>query len=168
MKCPEFKLEAVYSRNLEKAKKFGGKYGVGKYYDSLEKLAEDPEIDAVYIASPNSLHCAHAIQMMEAGKQVLCEKPLGANTKEVAKMFQTAEEHHVALMEAVRTLHQPAYCWLQEHLAEIGPVRAATLCYDQKSSKLDRLKSGDLTNNFNHEYAGAVSYTHLEKNFWIF
>ena len=156
LKCPEFKLEAVYSRNLEKAKKFGGKYGVGKYYDSLEKLAEDPEIDAVYIASPNSLHCAHAIQMMEAGKQVLCEKPLGANTKEVAKMFQTAEEHHVALMEAVRTLHQPAYRWLQEHLAEIGPVRAATLCYDQKSSKLDRLKSGDLTNNFNHEYAGGA------------
>ena len=156
LKCPEFKLEAVYSRNLEKAKTFGGKYGVGKYYDSLGKLAEDPEIDAVYIASPNSLHCAHAIQMMEAGKQVLCEKPLGANTKEVAKMFQTAEEHHVALMEAVRTLHQPAYCWLQEHLAEIGPVRAATLCYDQKSSKLDRLKSGDLTNNFNHEYAGGA------------
>ena len=156
LKCPEFKLEAVYSRNLEKAKAFGGKYGVGKYYDSLRKLAEDPEIDAVYIASPNSLHCAHAIQMMEAGKQVLCEKPLGANTREVAKMFQTAEEHHVALMEAVRTLHQPAYRWLQEHLAEIGPVRAATLCYDQKSSKLDRLKNGDLTNNFNHEYAGGA------------
>ncbi|MFQ9345644.1 MAG: hypothetical protein ACLR2O_09000 [Coprococcus sp.] len=58
--------------------------------------------------------------------------------------------------EAVRTLHQPAYRWLQEHLAEIGPVRAATLCYDQKSSKLDRLKSGDLTNNFNHEYAGGA------------
>ncbi|MFQ9345643.1 MAG: Gfo/Idh/MocA family oxidoreductase [Coprococcus sp.] len=54
LKCPEFKLEAVYSRNLEKAKKFGGKYGVGKYRDSLGK-AEDPEIDAVYIASPNSL-----------------------------------------------------------------------------------------------------------------
>ncbi len=156
LKCPEFKLEAVYSRNLEKAKTFGGKYGVGKYYDSLRKLAEDPEIDAVYIASPNSLHYAHAIQMMEAGKQVLCEKPLGANTREVAKMFQTAEEHHVALMEAVRTLHQPAYRWLQEHLAEIEPVRAATLCYDQKSSKLDRLKNGDLTNNFNHEYAGGA------------
>ena len=156
LKCPEFKLEAVYSRNLEKAKTFGRKYGVGKYYDSLGKLAEDPEIDAVYIASPNSLHCAHAIQMMEAGKQVLCEKPLGANAREVATMFQTAEEHQVVLMEAVRTLHQPAYRWLQEHLTEIGPVRAATLCYDQKSSKLDRLKNGDLTNNFNHDYAGGA------------
>lgn len=156
LKCPEFRLEAVYSRTLEKAKDFGEKYGVEKYYDSLEQLAADPEIDAVYVASPNSLHCAHSIQMMKAGKQVLCEKPLGANVREVKKMFQTAADNHVGLMEAVRTLHQPAYRWLQEHLTDIGPVRAATLCYDQKSSKLARLKAGDLTNNFNHDYAGGA------------
>ena len=153
---PKFKLEAVYSRSIEKARKFGEKYGAVKYYNSLEKLAEDPDVDAVYIASPNSLHCAHTIQMAEAGKHVLCEKPLGSNEREVQKMFRAATENHVVLMEAVRTLHQPAYRWLQNHLNEIGPVRAATLCYDQKSSKLERLKAGEITNNFNHEYAGGA------------
>ena len=56
---PEFKLEAVYSRNIKNAIEFGTPYNVTKFYDSLNTLAEDRTIDAVYIASPNAFHCSH-------------------------------------------------------------------------------------------------------------
>ena len=57
---PEFKLEAVYSRNIKNAEEFGNSYGVTKFYDNLTSLAEDSTIDAVYIASPNAFHCSQA------------------------------------------------------------------------------------------------------------
>ena len=60
----EIKLTAVYSRNLEKGKQFAAKYGVEKVYNNYEEMAQDPEIDAVYVASPTYMHYAHSITMI--------------------------------------------------------------------------------------------------------
>ena len=72
-KCPLIEYQAVYSRSEEKAKDFAAEYGVEKYYTTLEGLAQDPDIDGVYIASPNFLHCEQAVFLMEHGKHVLVE-----------------------------------------------------------------------------------------------
>ena len=63
----EIKLTAVYSRNLEKGKQFAAKYGVEKVYNNYEEMAQDPEIDAVYVASPTYMHYAHSITMINYG-----------------------------------------------------------------------------------------------------
>lgn len=76
---PELALGAVYSRSLEKAQSFGEEYGAKVFTDSLEDLAADRDVQAVYIASPNCCHCEQAIRMMDAGKHVLCEKPAASN-----------------------------------------------------------------------------------------
>jgi predicted dehydrogenase len=78
----KLRLTAVYSRTLEGAKALGHDYPVEHYFDSLEALAASDEIDAVYIASPNSLHCEQTLLFLNHKKHVICEKPLSSTLKE--------------------------------------------------------------------------------------
>ena len=75
-------INAVSSRNIEKAEKTAKRLGIPKAYGSYEKLLEDPEIEAVYIPLPNHLHVEWTVKSLEMGKHVLCEKPIGMNFKE--------------------------------------------------------------------------------------
>lgn len=146
--CKDFHLEAIYSRSADKGAAFAEKYGVQKIYTSLESLAKDPNIDAVYIASPNSAHAAQAIYLLNAGKHVLCEKSLGTNQKQVQEMFETAEKNHVLLMEAMRPLHDPGYQVIQKNLHKLGQIRRAHFQYSQYSSRYDSFLLGEHHNIF--------------------
>ena len=112
--CEGFKAQAVYSRTMERAKEYAGKYGIKDCYDSLEDLAKAPDIDAVYVASPNALHASQSIQMMEAGKHVLCEKTIASNSRELKEMLEAAERNHVVLLEAMRPVFDPGFAAIQE------------------------------------------------------
>ncbi|MDD3797159.1 MAG: Gfo/Idh/MocA family oxidoreductase [Lachnospiraceae bacterium] len=153
----EVKAEAVYSRDLEKARQFGEPYGVSKFYDKLEDLAADKDIAAVYVASPNSLHCEQVLQMLKAGKHVLCEKSLASNAAEAQLMLQTAQENHVVLLEALRSIHDPSMRQIKKSLPKLGAIRKACLEYCQYSSRYDAFKNGDVKNIFKKEFsAGAL------------
>ncbi|MDW5288440.1 Gfo/Idh/MocA family oxidoreductase [Formosa sp. PL04] len=102
-------LQAVASRSQEKANEFAKTFHSKTAYDSYEALAQDPEIDAVYIATPHSFHKEHAILCLKHGKAVLCEKPFGMNTEEVMEMITVAKENNVLLMEALWTYFLPHY-----------------------------------------------------------
>lgn len=152
-----FKLEATYSRNIKNAIEFGTPYNVTKFYDSLKALAEDRTIDAVYIASPNAFHCSQAIQMMKAGKHVLCEKSLASNKKEAEEMFRTAAENNVILLEAMRPVFDPGMDAVKASLNKLGVIRRATLNYCQYSSRYDSFLQGHEHNIFSKECsAGAL------------
>lgn len=83
LQVEDFQLTAVYSRTEEKAKEFAAKYGVERTFTDLKTMAASGEIDAVYIASPNSLHAEQSILFMKNNVHVLCEKPVASNTKEL-------------------------------------------------------------------------------------
>ncbi len=100
-------LYAIAGRSLEKAKQFQKEFGFLKAYEGYEALLQDPEVEAVYIPLPNSLHAEWSIRALQAGKHVLCEKPLAPTEAEAKKMFQAAAENHVFLMEAFAYLHNP-------------------------------------------------------------
>jgi D-xylose 1-dehydrogenase (NADP+, D-xylono-1,5-lactone-forming) len=91
---------AVASRDEQKSHDFAAKAGIGRSYGSYEALLASSDIDAVYIPLPNSLHRAWTIKAAEAGKHVLCEKPLALNAVECAEMETAARRHNVLLMEA--------------------------------------------------------------------
>ena len=93
--CEGFCVQAVYSRTMEKGRTFADKHGIPDCYDSLEALASADNVDAVYIASPTACHAAQSIQMLNAGKHVLCEKPVASNEKELQAMLAAAKEHGV-------------------------------------------------------------------------
>lgn len=153
----DIQLVASYSRNLETARAFGQQYGAVRFYDRLEDLAADSEVDAVYIASPNSLHHSQAIQMMKAGKHVLCEKSIASNQKEAEEMFQTAKEQQVILLEAMRSVFVPGMEIVKSNLHKLGRIRKATINFCQYSSRYDSFLQGQDHNIFRRECsAGAL------------
>ena len=93
-------LNAVASRSADKARAFAEEWGIPVAYGSYEELLADADIDAVYIPLPNSLHRKWSIRAMEAGKHVLCEKPLALNKAECLEMQAASEANGVTLMEA--------------------------------------------------------------------
>ena len=107
LKVPGFKLEAVCSRSQDNGRAFGSVYGVDKVYTTLESLADDKEVDAVYIASPNSSHCAQTVFMLEHGKHVLCEKSFTVNESQAREVLALAREKKLLLTEAIWTRYMP-------------------------------------------------------------
>ncbi|MCC5789132.1 MAG: Gfo/Idh/MocA family oxidoreductase [Opitutales bacterium] len=122
---PDAQVCAVASRTPGKAETFARELAVSKSYDSYEALVEDPDIDAVYVAGTHNLHEGATLLALEAGKPVLCEKPLAVNAAEVQRMRAKAEEKKLFLMEAMWTRFLPAIVQLREWIAEgrIGTVR---------------------------------------------
>jgi xylose dehydrogenase (NAD/NADP) len=94
-------LQAVASRNADRLAEFSGLFGQFSAYNSYDELIEDAEVDAVYIPLPNALHCEWAVRAMQAGKHVLCEKPLALNSHQATRMVETARACGVQLMEAL-------------------------------------------------------------------
>lgn len=154
--CKDFHLEAIYSRTKEKGDAFAAKYHVSKVYTSLEDLAKDPDIDAVYIASPNSIHAEQAIYLLNAGKHVLCEKSMAANQSQVQKMFEAAEKNNVLLMEAMRPVHDPGYEVIRKNISKLGQIRRAHFQYSQYSSRYDTFLLGEHHNIFDVNFAAGA------------
>lgn len=94
------RLVAVASRTQASADAFGDEFGVPTRYEGYERLLEDPNVEAVYISLPNHLHSLWTIRCAEAGKHILCEKPLATNYAEAMVAIEAAREHDVFLMEA--------------------------------------------------------------------
>lgn len=98
---PNAVLHAVASRDSERAAKFAHAHGATHFYNSYEALANDAEIDAVYIATPHTFHHAHVLLCLQQKKAVLCEKPMSVNFSSTAEMVRVARENNVFLMEAM-------------------------------------------------------------------
>jgi D-xylose 1-dehydrogenase (NADP+, D-xylono-1,5-lactone-forming) len=118
-------LIAVASRDQERAEEYARKWGIERAYGSYEALLEDPDIEAVYISLPNSLHCPWSIRALEAGKHVLCEKPLSPRAADVEEAFDAAERTGRILMEAFMYRHNPQTRELKRLVEEgaIGRLR---------------------------------------------
>lgn len=115
---PDAELYAVASRDQEKADYFADKHDARKAYGSYEALTNDPEIDAVYIATPHALHKENVLMCLEKGIAVLGEKPFAMNAQEVAIMIAKAKEKKVLLMEALWTSFLPHYQFVLKALKD--------------------------------------------------
>jgi D-xylose 1-dehydrogenase (NADP+, D-xylono-1,5-lactone-forming) len=105
---------AVASRDAGRAAGYAGEHGIERAHGSYEALLEDPDVEAVYISLPNSMHVEWSIRALEAGKHVLCEKPLTRRPEEAERAFDTAEGAGRILMEAFMYRHNPQTKRLKE------------------------------------------------------
>jgi predicted dehydrogenase len=110
-------VQAVASRSLDKAQAFAREFSIPQAHGSYEALLADPGIDAVYNPLPNNLHAEWSIKAAEAGKHVICEKPLAMTSAEAVAMFDAAGRHDVFLVEAYPYRAQPQTKKLAELLA---------------------------------------------------
>jgi predicted dehydrogenase len=130
-------LVAVSSRSQQNADEFAAKYNCKKAYNSYLALVNDPEVDAVYIATPHSFHKEHAILCLQHKKAVLCEKPFAMNLQEVTEMITVAKENNVLLMEALWTFFLPHFNYVLEMV---------------KSDKYGKLKEVEADFGFKSKY----------------
>ncbi|ASA25917.1 Gfo/Idh/MocA family protein [Paenibacillus donghaensis] len=151
----EFILSAVYSRTQEKGEAFAEKFAGATIYTSLEQLVASPDVDAVYIASPNSMHAQQAILCLNHGKHVLCEKPIASNSAELAAMIEAARNNNVLLMEAMKSTFMPNFRIIRDNLYKIGQVRRYVASYGQYSSRYDAYRQGTVLNAFNPEFSNG-------------
>jgi Predicted dehydrogenases and related proteins len=124
-------VAAVASRDLEKGKAFASELGVGRVHASYEALLDDSNIEAVYVPLPNTLHAEWVIKALDAGKHVLCEKPIAVSSADALRMFEAARRNRVHLAEAYPYRAQDQTLALQRLLAEgaIGRVQTVHACF---------------------------------------
>jgi len=139
------KLIAVASRNTKKAEDFAKTYKAKNYYDSYEKLFEDPIVDIVYIATPHHNHAAISIKAMSKGKHVLCEKPLAVHFNDASRMILSAQENNVFFMEALWSRFNPVIQKIQELLQE-GAIGTLNYINADFSFFVEKNKDGRLYN----------------------
>ena len=125
---PEAELAAIGSRSQAAADRFGDEFNAPNRHASYEAVANDPEVDVVYVATPHTLHQANSLLCLNAGKPVLCEKPFTVNAREAADVIALARRKGLFLMEAMWTRYIPLVVQLRQFLAAglIGEVRLLT------------------------------------------
>ena len=121
-------LLAVGSREKHKAEQFGRQFGIPNCYGSYADLFGDSDVDVIYVATPHTFHKQNAIDALNAGKAVLCEKPLTVNASEARELIETAKKDKLFLMEAMWMRFLPSIVKLRELLARrvIGQPRVLT------------------------------------------
>ena len=127
-------VKAVGSRSLQSAQDWAIEFPGCKAFGSYEELVNDPDIDAIYVATPHTSHAANTILALNAGKPVLCEKPFAVNADEARQMRDAAKSNSVALMEAMWTRYLPHIYKVREILASgvIGKVIAVEADHGQR------------------------------------
>ncbi|MBE1579322.1 Gfo/Idh/MocA family protein [Amycolatopsis roodepoortensis] len=124
-------LEAVAARSGDRAAEFASRFEIPKCYGAYEDLLADPDVDAIYISTPHPLHGEWAIRAAEAGKHILCEKPLTMSVAEAEKVIDAARANDVFLMEAFMYRLHPQIRRLAELIScgAIGEVRAVDVTF---------------------------------------
>lgn len=153
--CSDFKLNAIYSRKFETGQSFGEKYDINNIFTDLDEMITSKTIDAVYIASPNSIHFSQAKKFLENKIAVLCEKPLASNLKEVKELIELSKKHNTLLMEAIRTIHNPNYNIIKNNIHRLGKIRNVFGNFCQYSSRYDKYKEGIILNAFKTEFSNG-------------
>ncbi|MFE4713164.1 MULTISPECIES: Gfo/Idh/MocA family protein [unclassified Paenibacillus] len=151
----EFLLTAVYSRTQEKGQAFAAKYAGATIYTDLEDMVSSKEVDAVYIASPNSMHAEQAVICLNHGKHVLCEKPAASNSAELRAIIEAARTNNVLFMEAMKSTFMPNFKIVKDNLYKLGRIRRYFASYCQYSSRYDAFRQGTVLNAFNPIYSNG-------------
>lgn len=158
---PRFKAVAVCSRQEESARAFIARHpevfdADTLVFTSVEAMASCPEVDAVYIGTPNSTHCPYTLAALRGGKHVLCEKPLACNAAEVRSMIDASRSSGKCLMEAMISTLNPNFRTAAAKMKEIGHIWHFSSSFCQFSSKYDALKTGVVSNSFNPRMGGGA------------
>jgi D-xylose 1-dehydrogenase (NADP+, D-xylono-1,5-lactone-forming) len=133
---------AVGSRDLARANAFASEHGLARAHGSYEELLADPEVDAIYNPLPNALHVEWSIKALEAGKHVLCEKPMSRHPEDVERAFDVAEREGRVLEEAFMWRHHPQLARARELIAagDVGELRVVRAAFAFNAGNPDDIR----------------------------
>jgi predicted dehydrogenase len=155
----EYSLTAVYSRGEGSGGAFAAQFPGMRAYTDFGRFVASPDIQAVYVASPNSLHYSHARAALEAGKHVIAEKPAFTNGAQARRAFALAERNGAMLFEAARHIHTANFGKLKDAVAAMGGgIAGASLNFSKYSPRYDVVLAGGEPNVFSLNFAGGALY----------
>ena len=153
---PEIKLEAIVARNIENLKNLQSMHNIKEIFTDLDECLSSPSIDTIYVAVPNNLHYSVAKKALEAGKNVICEKPFTLDYHETVELFELAESKNLILIEAITNQYLPNYLEIKENLSKMGNIRLVECNYSQLSSRYEAFKKGIIAPVFDKKQGGGV------------
>ncbi|HEY4184043.1 MAG TPA: Gfo/Idh/MocA family oxidoreductase [Polyangia bacterium] len=141
--CPRAEVVAIASRSLDKARGVAERHGIPRVYGSYEELLADPDIDAVYNPLPNHLHVPWSIRAMEAGKHVLCEKPIALDAAEARTLIAARERTGKLVQEAAMVRTHPRWVGARALIraGKLGALRAVTGFFSYHNTAPDNVRN---------------------------
>ena len=151
-------LEAILStpRSLDKAEALAKQYGLSQATSDYELILSNPEVDTIYVGTPNHTHYDYAKKALLAGKHVICEKPFTLHLEEFEELAKLAQEKELLLMEAITNQYLANFTAIKEALSDIGDIKIVDINYSQCSSRYDAFKRGEIAPAFNPEMGGGA------------
>ncbi len=146
----------AYSRDPNRAADFARANGIADHSADFGAVVGSDSVDALYVATPNSVHFDQCLAALEAGKHVLVEKPATVDAAQFAVLMDAAKANKVVLLEAMRHIYDPGATAIRDVLGELGTIRRASLGYCQRSSRYDLVLAGERVNIFDPEMGGGA------------
>ena len=147
---------AVCSRNADTGIAMAHEFHIPKVYTEYDEMLADPDVELVYIATPNSLHFEQAKAALLAGKHVLCEKPIVPTVAQLDELLRLAKERRLLLQEAITTVNHPNYGLAKLFAKEIGDIKMVSCTFCQYSSRYDAFMNGQTPPVFDPAYCGGA------------
>ena len=147
---------AICSRKEETGRALADQFGIQKVHTSFDEMLADPEIEMVYVASPNAIHYQQTKAALLAGKHVLCEKPFAPTVAEAEELIALAKEKGLLLYEAITTAHHPNYQVVRENLPKLGRLKLVLATFCQYSSRYPALLAGKVSPVLDPAYKGGA------------
>ncbi|MDQ7252230.1 Gfo/Idh/MocA family protein [Pediococcus pentosaceus] len=155
---PEIELKAITGtpHGIDNLEKLQMQYGIDRVYTDIDECLANEEIDTVYVAVPNHLHFAFAKKALEAGKNVICEKPFTLNLAELEELAELAQTKQLILLEAITNQYMMNYQKIKEAIPTLGEIKVIECNYSQYSSRYDAFKAGEVLPAFNPKFGGGA------------
>ena len=155
----ELGVEKTYLFSTKKSKsqalELMKKYHLDKVYTDYDELLQS-DVDTIYCALPNHLHYSFSKKALENGKNVIIEKPITANSKELEDLIEIASKNHLMIFEAMNLHYTPAFLSLKEDLNKLGDIKIVSFNYSQYSSRYNAFKEGIIQPAFDYTKSGGA------------
>lgn len=155
----KIQLTAIFGRphSRDKAEALAKQYQIPAVYTDYEQLLQEADADTVYIGLVNSVHYEYAKKALQAGKNVILEKPFTPTSAEAQELADLAKSKGLFLFEAITVLHTNIFHAMQETLPKLGNIKLMLCNYSQYSSRYDKYLQGEITAGFEPAYGGALN-----------
>ena len=151
-----YEFHTAFSRSLKNGEDFAKAQGFKHFSDDLRAVAQNTQIDAVYIATPNVFHYEQSRLFLESGKNVICEKPIATDCGKYDELLALANKKGLIYAEAIMSRHTAGREILLDALSQIGRISQARIDYCQLSSRYEKFKSGERVNIFDMSLAAGT------------
>ena len=153
----KYKISVIWGRSEEKAKILAEKYKIEKISTNLDEILKDTTLDFAYIGLVNSVHYEYAEKFLDAGKNVIVEKPFTTTYAEAKNLYELAISKKLYIFEAITNIHSQNFLEIQREIKNLGEIKFIQANYSQYSSRYDDYKIGKIAPAFNPEmYGGAL------------